>query len=114
MRKCKICEIGNVEGDYYICNYCGWEADPLQEENKDYIGGANKMSFNQYKKFCNDCKKELQLANNSLEAIKLSIEYYKNNFQKPNEEILQKEATDPFNKDKLIKKWVLLNSQKNT
>ena len=73
MRKCKVCGIGNVEGDYYICNYCGWESDPLQEENEDYIGGANEMSFNQYKKFCKDCKKELQLANNSLEVIKLSI-----------------------------------------
>ena len=93
MRKCKICEIGYVEGDYYICSHCGWEADPLQEENEDYIGGANEMSFNQYKMFCSDCKKELQLANNSLEAIKLSIEYYKKNFKKQNEEILRKEAT---------------------
>lgn len=91
MRKCKICEIGNVECDYYICNYCGWESDPLQEENQDYIGGANEMSFNQYKRFCIECKNELQLANNSLEAIKLSIEYYKKNFQKQNEEILRKE-----------------------
>ena len=81
MRKCKICEKGNVEGDYYICNYCGWESDPLQEENEDYIGGANEMSFNQYKKFCKDCKNELLAVNNSLEAIKLSIEYYKKNFQ---------------------------------
>jgi len=91
MRKCKICEIGNIEGDYYICKYCGWESDPLQEENKDYIGGANEMSFNQYKKFCKDCKKDLQASNNSLEVIKLSIDYYKKNFQKQNEEILRKE-----------------------
>lgn len=34
MRKCKICEIGNVEGDYYICNYCGWEADPYKKKIK--------------------------------------------------------------------------------
>ena len=92
--KCKVCGIGNVEGDYYICKYCGWESDPLQEENEDYIGGANEMSFNQYKKFCKDCKNELQLANNSLEAIKLSIEYYKKNFQTINEEILRKEESE--------------------
>ena len=93
MRKCKICEIGNIEGAYYICNYCGWESDPLQEENQDYIGGASEMSFNQYKKFCEDCKNKLQIANNSLEAIKLSIEYYKKNFQNQNEEVLRKEET---------------------
>lgn len=91
MRKCKACEIGNVEGDYYICGFCGWEADPLQEENDDYIGGANEMSLNQYKKFCEDCQKDLQSAKNSLEAIELSIDYYKKNFQKQNEEILRKE-----------------------
>ncbi len=93
MRKCKICEIGNIEGDYYICNYCGWESDPLQEIDKNYIGGANEMSFNQYKEFCIECKTKLQKANNTLEAIRLSIEYYKNNFQKQNEEILKSEET---------------------
>lgn len=80
MIKCKVCGMGDIKNSYDICPYCGWESDPLQEENEDYIGGANEMSFNQYKKFCEDCKKDLQVANNSLEAIQLSIEYYKKNF----------------------------------
>lgn len=91
MRKCKVCGIGNIEGDYYICSYCGWESDPLQEEERDYFGGANEMSFNQYRTFCTECKEELRSAKNSLEAIELSIDYYKKNFQKQNEEILRKE-----------------------
>lgn len=91
MRKCKICGMGNIEGDYYICKYCGWESNPMQEENEDYIGGANEMSFNQYKRFYNDCKEYLQSPNNTLKAIALSIEYYKKNFEKQNEKILKEE-----------------------
>lgn len=91
MRKCKICNIGKIEGDYYICNCCGWESDPLQEENQNYIGGANEMSFNQYKCFWLDCKNELKATNNSLDIIKLSIDYYKKNYQKQNEESLKKD-----------------------
>ncbi len=86
MRKCKICKIGEIVGDYFICKQCGWESDPLQEENQDYIGGANEMSFNQYKKFWLDCKNDLLVTNNSLDVIKLSIDYYKNHFQKQNED----------------------------
>ena len=91
MRKCKICNLGEIEGDYYICKCCGWESDPLQEENPDYVGGANEMSFNQYKKFWEENQNVLKLKDNSLFAIQLSIEYYKNNFQAINEEILRKE-----------------------
>lgn len=91
MRKCKICGIGEIEGDYHICKCCGWEADPLQEENEDYIGGANEMSLSQYKRFWEECRNDLQKAKNSLEVIRISIDYYKKNFQKHNEEILKKE-----------------------
>ena len=63
----------------------------MKEENKDYIGGKNHMSLNQYKKFWLDCKNDLLVTNNSLDVIKLSIDYYKNHFQRQNEEILRKE-----------------------
>lgn len=78
MRKCKICGMGNVEGDYYICSYCGWESDPLQEENEDYMGGANEMSLNQYKKFWEENKNEilLNLKSNRFYAIEKSQEYF--------------------------------------
>lgn len=82
MRKCKICEIGNVEGDYYICNYCGWESDPLQEENEDYIGGANHMSLNQYKKFWKENKEQILKADNTcFKAIDLAKKYYEINYK---------------------------------
>ena len=82
MRKCKVCAIGNIEGDYYICQYCGWESDPLQEENKDYMGGANRMSFNQYKQFWIENKEEILKAENTcFKAIDLAKKYYNINFK---------------------------------
>lgn len=35
------------DGDYAICRVCNWENDPLQLENPDLEGGANKLSLNQ-------------------------------------------------------------------
>jgi len=33
--------------EYEICNICGWEDDPVQFEDPDFSGGANKMSLNE-------------------------------------------------------------------
>jgi rubredoxin len=30
-----------------ICPICYWEDDPVQFEDPDYVGGANKVSLNQ-------------------------------------------------------------------
>ena len=49
--KCKVCGLGNIAHDFDICEYCGWEADDLQNENPNYSGGANDMSLNKYQKF---------------------------------------------------------------
>lgn len=69
MRKCKICGLGNIEYDNDTCKICGWEADTIQEENPNYVGGANNMTYNQHVMFWE----------------------YKKNFQSINEEILRKE-----------------------
>ena len=45
MRKCKICGLGNIEYDNDTCKICGWEADTIQEENPNYVGGANNMTY---------------------------------------------------------------------
>ena len=37
------------EGLYYICEVCGWENDPIQNDKPDYGGGANIMSLNEAK-----------------------------------------------------------------
>ena len=52
-RACKCCGNITVDNDslFEICSVCGWESDVIQEENPDYIGGANDMSLNQYKDF---------------------------------------------------------------
>lgn len=42
-RKCKICGLGVVEHPFTICKVCGWEDDTIQNDDKNYIGGANKM-----------------------------------------------------------------------
>jgi predicted RNA-binding Zn-ribbon protein involved in translation (DUF1610 family) len=38
------------KGSYEICQFCGWEDDPVQSGDPDYAGGANKLSLNQYRK----------------------------------------------------------------
>ncbi len=34
-------------GHFDICGSCGWEDDPIQREQPDYDGGANRESLNQ-------------------------------------------------------------------
>lgn len=50
-RKCKCCGEMTIDEDdmFDICENCGWESDPFQEENPDYKGGANQMSLNEAK-----------------------------------------------------------------
>ena len=62
--KCKMCGLGDIEHCYYICNYCGWEDDSLQNDEPDYFGGANEMSLNQYKKFWDKNKEEILKSKN--------------------------------------------------
>jgi len=82
--KCKICGLGNIESEYDICEYCGWEADTLQNNQPDYMGGANHMSLNQYKKFWEENKEKIlkQEKPTYTTAIELSKKYYKDNFNK--------------------------------
>ncbi len=82
--KCKICGLGNIESEYSICMFCGWEDDNLQNEQVDYMGGANHMSFNQYKEFWEKNKnKILNTDNTCFKAIDLANKYYDKNY-KPN------------------------------
>ena len=76
--KCKVCGMGNIEQPYDICHFCGWEDDDIQNEKPDYMGGANEMSLNQYKKFWEENKDEIlaNLKNNRFYAIEKSQEYY--------------------------------------
>lgn len=81
--KCKICGMGNIDFIHDICMFCGWEDDDIQNEKPDYMGGANHMSFNQYKKFGAENKEDIlaNLNNNRFYAIEKSQEYYERNFQ---------------------------------
>lgn len=36
-----------ANGNYDICEVCFWEDDPIQLENADYVGGANKVSLSE-------------------------------------------------------------------
>lgn len=66
-----------------ICDYCGWEADDLQNDEPDYIGGANVMSLNQYKQFWKDNKDDLLKHKSDLPfyAIKKAEQYFEKNFK---------------------------------
>ena len=93
--KCKLCGMGNIPDIHSICAYCGWEDDGLQNDKPDYFGGANKMSFNQYKEFWKENKyKILKSANPCFSAIDLSKEYYKTHFKVINDSILQQKEKE--------------------
>lgn len=57
---CKCC--GKYELDnnsiFQVCLICGWESDPVQEDNPDYSGGANEESLNEYKEKYKNNKKD--------------------------------------------------------
>ena len=91
MRKCKICGLGNIEYDNDTCKICGWEADTIQEENPNYVGGANNMTYNQHVMFWEENKNDIIKSRDDFFVVKLSLEYYKKNFQSITEEILRKE-----------------------
>ena len=77
MKKCRICEQTDIEFEFQVCKVCGWEDDDIQYENPDYIGGANDMSYNLYKKFFEENKNVLIKNNNALKAIDLANNYFK-------------------------------------
>lgn len=54
---CPICGKYIFEFDFDICEVCKWENDPLQNENHDYAGGANKMSVNEAREVYKQAKK---------------------------------------------------------
>ena len=46
---CLVCKSEN-EGEFpdsNVCGACGWEQDPVQEDDPDYHGGANYESLNE-------------------------------------------------------------------
>ncbi len=81
--KCKLCGMGDIEIEHDICPFCGWEDDVVQNNDKDFDGGANYMSLNQYNKFWEENKEEIlaNLKNNRFYAIQKSQEYYKKHFK---------------------------------
>ena len=46
--KCPCCGQSQV-GKYEICGVCGWENDPVQKQDPDFKGGANKDSLNEHR-----------------------------------------------------------------
>lgn len=48
VRMCPVCGGEQLEA-FEICG-CGWQNDPVQYDDPDYAGGANRMSLNEAKK----------------------------------------------------------------
>ena len=48
---CPCCEgyYFKIQDNDEICPICSWQDDLLQRENADRIGGANRLSLNQYR-----------------------------------------------------------------
>ena len=46
---CPVCEkyIFEEYGSFDICPVCGWEDDNVQYEDRDFAGGANRLSANE-------------------------------------------------------------------
>lgn len=47
---CPVCGKYHFIEKFDICPICGWEYDPVQNKDKDYKGGANKLSLNEARK----------------------------------------------------------------
>ena len=49
--KCPCCGKSGLreERSWDVCDFCGWEDDPLQRDEPDFEGGANEKSLNQAK-----------------------------------------------------------------
>ena len=94
--KCKLCGLGDIEHCNDICDYCGWEDDGVQNEEHDYIGGANEMSLNQYKMFWEENKEDIlkNLKTIRFYAIEKSQDYYIKHFKKINDSKLEKEEIE--------------------
>lgn len=45
IRMCPVCAQNELSA-FDICD-CGWQNDPVQFDNPDYAGGANRMSLNE-------------------------------------------------------------------
>lgn len=104
--KCKMCGLGDIEHCYDICDYCGWEDDDIQNDEPDYFGGANEMSFNQYKRFWEENKEEvIKSKNRCFKAIDLSRKYYEKRFKAINDSILEQEEIERQKLYKLAKKF---------
>ena len=94
--KCKICGLGDIEHAFAICEICGWEDDIIQNDDKDYIGGANNMSFNQYKQFWEKSKEDIlkNHKNDLLYVYNKADEFYKQNFEESNLKYLREIEPD--------------------
>ena len=57
--RCSCCGNKTIidKGHYDICDVCGWQDDPIQNDNEYYEGGANEMSLKQAKKAYKEGKK---------------------------------------------------------
>ena len=51
----------HIKEEYDICQTCGWEYDPVQNDRPDLKGGANSDSLNEhrdwYKRMCTKDKR---------------------------------------------------------
>lgn len=113
--KCKVCGLGEIEHDFAICEYCGWEADGVQNDDPDYMGGANDMSLNQYKQFWEENKEDLLKHKENLPPFEKAREYYEKNFKEQNEAYFRKinpnfdEDQKRFEENRLKLKLDMLN-----
>ena len=46
---CPCCGEYCMQEKFDICPVCGWENDPVQNQDPDLAGGANKKSLNDYR-----------------------------------------------------------------
>ncbi len=57
---CPVCGNDCKLKEYDICPECGWEYDPIQNEEPSFPGGSNKLSLIEHKYIYNKLKKEIR------------------------------------------------------
>jgi anaerobic ribonucleoside-triphosphate reductase len=69
VQSCRCCGESTLSEShsYEICEICGWEDDPVQNEDASFRGGANQMSLNEARAYWNATRKRVDCANGSAE-----------------------------------------------
>ncbi|MCL2061875.1 MAG: DUF4417 domain-containing protein [Firmicutes bacterium] len=117
---CKMCGLYEIELEHDICLVCRWEDDVVQNRRPDFEGGANYISYNQYKNIWETYKDEILAEKRRLRSRFIHEKMHRmypevmQAIPKPHPSVLQaakeKEVISEYEEEKLRKKRLLIRN----